>query len=230
MELQLGLALPTHNNPIEGFDLNNPGLIKSKQIVSLDLWRPSCGPEGKNHVKNKRSFDESFGHFLKPLPLLVWSGQPNEEDDRSEKMQRNIHTTNKNNEENHLVGWPPIKSWRRKELHHEQPARGQIRNDRMQANENRSVGSNSLYVKVNMEGVAIGRKINLRLYDSYQTLTSTLISMFAKYQKFEEAGESYKVTFQNEQGDWLLVGHVPWQSFIGTVRRLVMVRNGNEAT
>lgn len=78
------------------------------------------------------------------------------------------------------MGWPPVKSWRRKELHQQHPARGRIRNDRIQANENQSRGPNSLYVKVNMEGVAIGRKINLRLFNSYQTLTSSLISMFAK--------------------------------------------------
>nr|ACU22782.1 unknown [Glycine max] len=195
MEVDLVLALPTQNS-VEEFKLN-----KSKQIVSLQLWRASCGSESEKRVKhNKRSFEESFGHFLKPLPLLVWSGQPNEEDDRSEKVQRNIHIPNKNgDEENHLVGWPPVKSWRRKELHQQHPARGRIRNDRIQANENQSRGPNSLYVKVNMEGVAIGRKINLRLFNSYQTLTSSLISMFAKYQKFEEVGESYTLTFQNEQ-------------------------------
>ncbi|KAF7830303.1 auxin-responsive protein IAA29 [Senna tora] len=31
-----------------------------------------------------------------------------------------------------------------------------------------------------MEGVAVGRKIDLRLYSSYQTLSNKLINMFAK--------------------------------------------------
>ncbi|RDX76160.1 hypothetical protein CR513_43876, partial [Mucuna pruriens] len=126
MELELGLALLTHNF-VEEFKLN-----KSKQIMSLELWRPNCSSESKKHVKRKRNFEESFELFLKPLPLLVWSGQPNEEDDRSEKMQRNIHTPNKNgDDENHLVGWPPVKSWRRKKLHHQHPIRGLIRNNRI---------------------------------------------------------------------------------------------------
>lgn len=81
------------------------------------------------------------------------------------------------NEENHLVGWPPVKSWRRKELHQHHPGRGEIRNVGIQ---NQSRGPNSLYVKVNMEGVTIGRKINLRLFNSYKTLTNALINMFAK--------------------------------------------------
>lgn len=96
-----------------------------------------------------------------------------------------IYVYYRNNEEdNHLVGWPPIKSWRKKELHQQHPAGGHIRNDGMQQDniENQSRGgySKPLYVKVNMEGVAIGRQINLRLYNSYQTLTDSLISMFVK--------------------------------------------------
>jgi len=83
MELQLGLALSTAEE------------FKSKQIVSSELWRPSCGSESGKHVKHKRNFEESFQRFLKPFPLLVWSGQPNEEDDRSQKLRRNIHTPNK---------------------------------------------------------------------------------------------------------------------------------------
>lgn len=35
-----------------------------------------------------------------------------------------------------------------------------------------------MYVKVKMEGVAIARKIDLTLYDSFETLTNTLIGMF----------------------------------------------------
>jgi auxin-responsive protein IAA len=80
-------------------------------------------------------------------------------------------------EENHVVGWPPIKSWRKKQLHQHHQGGQPIKNDPMAR---RTGGSNSLYVKVKMEGVAIARKIDLRLYHSYQTLTNTLIGMFAK--------------------------------------------------
>ncbi|XP_057435188.1 auxin-responsive protein IAA8-like isoform X2 [Lotus japonicus] len=83
-------------------------------------------------------------------------------------------------EENQLVRWPPIKSWRKKKLHPQHPVGGQIRNERMQANENQSRGSNSLYVKANMEGVPVGRLINFRVFNSYQTLTDMLVSMFIR--------------------------------------------------
>jgi len=83
MELQLGLALPIHSS-IEGFDPCNS-----------DLNNHIRCSKNKKYVKNKRSFEESFGDFSKPLPLLVWSGQPNEEDDRGEKKNGTIHTSNK---------------------------------------------------------------------------------------------------------------------------------------
>ncbi|MED6112239.1 hypothetical protein PIB30_059862 [Stylosanthes scabra] len=233
MELQLGLGLPIihdDDHPMEG----------------CELWRRcrfSSSDESKKHVRKKRSYEDySIGECSSEkttLPLLVWSGQPNEEeedDDSNGNMhRRNIHLSNKNEgEENDLVGWPPIKSWRKKELNHQNPTTRvrQIRNNNtMQAtnhhdeNQNSREETESLYVKVNMEGVIVGRKIDLRLYNSYQTLTHTLVTMFAKYQNLEEDGASYKLTFQNEQGDWLLARHVPWQSFIATVRRLAILRN-----
>ncbi|KAL4294862.1 hypothetical protein AHAS_Ahas18G0270500 [Arachis hypogaea] len=185
MELQLGLDLPTTHH-----DHHN----HHDSIECCELWSRGIGfsssESNKKHVRKKRSFEDyAFGQCSlnkTTLPLLVWSGHPNEEEEEDDSNngnihRRNIHLSNKNEgEENHLV---------------------------------------------NMEGVTVGRKIDLMLYNSYQTLTHTLITMFAKYQDFEEDGTSYKLTFQNEQGDWLLAGHVPWQSFIGTVRRLAILRN-----
>ncbi|CAL5205005.1 unnamed protein product [Lathyrus oleraceus] len=132
MEIQLGQPLQTHTS-IEGFDPHNynHGLINQGGCY-----------ENKKYVENNRSFEESFGHCSKSLPLLIWNGQPNEEDDRGKKMNQNVHISN-NEGENHLVGWPPIKSWRKKELHQQHP--NQIRIDhRMQGNENQR-GWNKLY-------------------------------------------------------------------------------------
>ncbi|KAI4337312.1 hypothetical protein L6164_015745 [Bauhinia variegata] len=225
MELRLSLALPTHNPT----DQTNH-VLESKQTVGSKIWAQSWRLESKKHVENKRRFQDAFGRCFKPVSsdsLLVWSGQPNEEDERSGKKKRNIDTTNKNDEEKHqVVGWPPIKAWRKKKLHLHHHHGGQIRNDRGPAG-NESRGSNSLYVKARMEGVAIGRKIDLRLHSSYQALTNTLISMFANDQKFQEEGASYKLIYQDKEGDWLLAGDVPWQSFIDSVQRLEILRNGN---
>nr|AXS76500.1 IAA5 [Betula platyphylla] len=227
MELQLGLALPAHvHNPVKGFDLNDIGSREPAWSYG------SCCLGTEKCFKNKRSSEEAFGKngdVAQAFPLLLWNGQPNEDDDRKGQKHRITSCTinKKELEENHVVGWPPIKSWRKKQLHQHQG--GQIKNyDHQTADQIRSTGgrSNSLYVKVKMEGVAIARKIDLRLYHSYHTLTNTLIGMFSKYPKIDKDGATYTLTYQDEEGDWLLAGDVPWQTFIESVKRLELLRTG----
>lgn len=64
------------------------------------------------------------------------------------------------------MGWPPIKASRRLGY-------GGALTQREEIDE-----SKGGYVKVMMEGVAIGRKVDLTVHDSYQTLTQTLNNMF----------------------------------------------------
>ncbi|KAK9279377.1 hypothetical protein L1049_013056 [Liquidambar formosana] len=227
MELHLGLALPTDHTPLKGFDLNNHG-FDPKEAVGLEPWSHGCCLESKDdYVKNKRSFDAAFekiGDTKQTLPLFVWNGQPDEEDDPTGQNKETSYNINKNDGEgNHVVGWPPIKSWRRKLLHQHQG--GQTENIPMVAKNERG-GSNAMYVKVKMEGVAIGRKIDLRLYHSYKMLTNTLISMFIKHQKGDKDGTHYTLAYQDKEGDWLLAGDVPWQSFIKSVQRLEVLKTG----
>ncbi|KAK3040926.1 hypothetical protein RJ639_028800 [Escallonia herrerae] len=170
-----------------------------------------CHFASKNHQKGKRYFAETFengGQQNETFPLVSWNDKPNEEDDGNGPENIASDTINNNDEEkNLLVGWPPVKSWRRKLL--QEHRGGQIANDQVLV---RGGGrTNSIYVKVRMEGVGIGRKIDLKLYHSYQTLTDTLISMFAKYQKIDEDGASYTILYQDREGDWLLARDVPWQ-------------------
>ncbi|XP_050268416.1 auxin-responsive protein IAA29 [Quercus robur] len=228
MELQLALALPVHNS-VKGFDLNDGG-IESKEPVASQLWSYGGSLESKKCLKNKRSSEEAFGKMggvPQIFPLMVWSGQPNEEDDRKGQNRKTSSIVNKNEvEENHVVGWPPIKSWMKKQLHQQQQQQhqgGRVKNDGVAE---RSGGRNSLYVKVKMEGQAIARKIDLRLFHSYQALTNTLISMFEKEAKFDKNGVNYTLTYQDKEGDWLLAGDVPWQTFIESVQRLGILRNG----
>ncbi|XVF89327.1 hypothetical protein PTKIN_Ptkin19aG0121000 [Pterospermum kingtungense] len=223
MELQLGLALPT-TNIIKGFDLNNLGFggcYRDKDCVKT----------------NKRGFEQAFGNlkeddddqYSKAMPdLLLWSGQPNEEeeDHRDQKKRSTSSTIDENDaEEDEVVGWPPIKSWRKKLFHDHQHQVGRI------IKNNRNMGANkkhdrSIYVKVKMEGVPIARKIDIRLYHSYQALKTSLITMFAKYQKWDEDDHTrYTLTYQDKEGDWLIAGDIPWQTFTRSVQRLEIVRN-----
>ncbi|KAG6473099.1 hypothetical protein ZIOFF_067006 [Zingiber officinale] len=40
----------------------------------------------------------------------------------------------------------------------------------------------------------------------------------------EDGGyNSYKVTYEDEEGDWMLVGDVPWEAFIKSAKRLKII-------
>ncbi|URE23624.1 AUX/IAA family [Musa troglodytarum] len=177
MELELGLAPP-------GSDRT-----------------PELGVHGEKRANlcRKRGVDEMLGKAT--LPLFIQ--KDNDEDGNGNGNGRQSkHLQELNFGSRVLVGWPPVKMWRRKS------------DDcgRRRAN----------CVKVNMEGVAIGRKVDLCLHDSYQGLFLTLSQMFPKKQHDGEESDAayYKVTYEDEDGDWMLVGDVPWEAFIRSVRRL----------
>ncbi|KAH0887529.1 hypothetical protein HID58_063625 [Brassica napus] len=94
-------------------------------------------------------------------------------------------------------------------------------------NECNSVGS--FYVKVNMEGVPIGRKIDLMSLNGYHELIRTLDFMFNASILWADDEEmcgqkSHVLTYADKEGDWMMVGDVPWEMFLSTVRRLKISR------
>ncbi|XP_062221644.1 auxin-responsive protein IAA9-like [Phragmites australis] len=100
-----------------------------------------------------------------------------------------------------LVGWPPVRSARSRDCG----------------------GAN--YVKVKKEGDAIGRKVGLSLHASYDELLATLARMFpaTSFQSDEKEisnSTSLVVTYEDGEGDWMLVGDVPWDDFARSVKRL----------
>ncbi|XP_020536641.1 auxin-responsive protein IAA29 [Jatropha curcas] len=204
MELHLGLSLSTQN-PIDA--------------CSLEISKKRCFEDAFVKLKDASKSEA--------LPLLLWSGHPNDEDDENNRANKRIscRLNNKGEDDDHVVGWPPIKSWRKKALHHQQS--GRILKNRV-AGGGGGKENNSIYVKVKMEGVAIARKVDLRLFHSYQTLTNSLISMFSQCQLAEKDStpNNYTLTYLDKDGDWLLAADVPWQTFTESVQRLELLRNG----
>ncbi|WCJ30302.1 indole-3-acetic acid inducible 29 [Euphorbia peplus] len=224
MEVQLDLSLGL-GYPVNGFG--------SKEVLGSSYDR---GFE-RFVLEKKRSFLEvNCDSTSQTLSLLPWSCSDDDEHRKKKTPSCSLSMNDGVMEEGEeLVGWPPIKSWRKKALHHHQQHQqhGNINHNHNLNNDNderHGGGSNSMYVKVKMEGVAISRKINLRLFNSYQTLTRFLIDMFPKCQhdveEEEENGRVYTLTYQDKDGDWLLAGDVPWQTFIESVQRLELHRNG----
>lgn len=89
-------------------------------------------------------------------------------------------------------------------------------------------------VKVNMDGTLIGRKVDLNAYSSYEMLAQTLEEMFwGRRSTTEATGSSrlldgiseFVLTYQDKDGDCMLVGDVPWQMFLNSVKRLRIMRN-----
>ncbi|KAF6158218.1 hypothetical protein GIB67_015012 [Kingdonia uniflora] len=152
-------------------------------------------------TRNNRSFEEALENTKKTLPLLVWN----------DKL--------KDDERSFVVGWPPLKSWRKNNV---------SRGDRSDI-ENGCAEVKPMLVKVTMEGVGIGRKVDLSLHRSYETLKAYLVQMFCKshgsVKNTAKDCAPLTLTYQDKEGDWLLVGDVPWKNFIESVKRLKMLKN-----
>ncbi|KAH9330472.1 hypothetical protein KI387_002580, partial [Taxus chinensis] len=145
-----------------------------------------------------------------------------------------------------VVGWPPIRSFRKNLAPQPKPdTEGQaIASDNSFASADRGQAfGDSMFVKVNMDGVPIGRKIDLNAYDSYQKLSEALDEMFKRFVKAQGSmqrpnlnsssgndqplfhGTDYVLTYEDNEGDRMLVGDVPWEMFVSAVKRLRIMKS-----
>ncbi|PKA52780.1 Auxin-responsive protein IAA10 [Apostasia shenzhenica] len=95
---------------------------------------------------------------------------------------------------------------------------------------------NSHFVKVYMDGDPIGRKLDLNSHLSYETLTFALREMFQKpnslvnaatdgmFSKVFDGSSDFVVTYEDEDGDLMLVGDVPWEMFLHSAKRLRIMK------
>ncbi|KAG8389270.1 hypothetical protein BUALT_Bualt02G0211500 [Buddleja alternifolia] len=116
-----------------------------------------------------------------------------------------------------VVGWPPVRSYRKNILQQKNPE---------------SDGS-GLFVKVSMDGAPYLRKIDLKFYNNYFDLLKALEKMFkctiGVYSEREGYnGSEFVPTYEDKDGDWMLVGDVPWDMFITSCKRLRIMK-GSEA-
>ncbi|KAJ9179216.1 hypothetical protein P3X46_011029 [Hevea brasiliensis] len=139
-----------------------------------------------------------------------------------------------------VVGWPPIRSFRKNTM-----ASNLTKNN--EEAEGKS-GFGCLYVKVSMDGAPYLRKVDLKTYTNYVELSSALEKMFSCFTigqcgshgfpgrdglsetclKDLLHGSEYVLTYEDKDGDWMLVGDVPWEMFTDSCRRLRIMK-GSEA-
>jgi auxin-responsive protein IAA len=104
------------------------------------------------------------------------------------------------------VGWPPVRSFRKNIL-----------------------AVQTALVKVSMDGAPYLRKVDIGACKSYQELSKALEKMFSSFtmaggsqgimkgmndeSKLVDllSGSDYVPTYEDKDGDWMLVGDVPWE-------------------
>ncbi|KAK9280878.1 hypothetical protein L1049_003769 [Liquidambar formosana] len=110
-----------------------------------------------------------------------------------------------------VVGWPPVRATRKNAV------------------------KSCNYVKVAVDGAPYLRKVDLQMYSSYQLLLSALENMFSCFtirnylneRKLMDPvnGSEYVPTYEDKDGDWMLVGDVPWNMFVESCKRLRLMKS-----
>ncbi|CAN1291748.1 Auxin-induced protein AUX28 [Linum perenne] len=125
-----------------------------------------------------------------------------------------------------VVGWPPVRSFRKNML---QPPRVH-KTSSSSSGDQKAAGS---FVKVSMDGAPYLRKVDLGMYGSYRELSDALLKMFGSFNGGDHCtgstelkdfmneskmsggdifngGDDCVPTYEDKDGDWMLVGDVPW--------------------
>ncbi|KAL3637748.1 Auxin-responsive protein iaa8 [Castilleja foliolosa] len=137
-----------------------------------------------------------------------------------------------------VVGWPPIRSFRKNSL---------ATTSKNNNEDDSKPGPGAPLVKVSMDGAPYLRKVDLRTYSTYQELSCALEKMFScftlgqcgaqgahKREVMSESklrdllhGSEYVLTYEDKDGDWMLVGDVPWEMFISSCKRLKIMKGSD---
>ncbi|XP_042387018.1 auxin-responsive protein IAA21-like isoform X1 [Zingiber officinale] len=135
-----------------------------------------------------------------------------------------------------IVGWPPIHSYRKNTI----ASNTSKNNDEDDAD--RKQGNECHYVKVSMDGAPYLRKVNLNMYSNYKELSLALEEMFTSFtigqcgsngmsarETITELlqGSEHVLTYEDKDGDWMLVGDVPWLMFADSCRRLRIMKGSD---
>lgn len=94
-------------------------------------------------------------------------------------------------------------------------------------------------MKINMNGIPIGRKVDLKAFNSYEKLSCAIDELFrgllAAQKDSSTGGDEdserlldgrggYTLVYEDNEGDKMLVGDVPWHMFVSSVKRLSVLK------
>ncbi|CAK8574703.1 unnamed protein product [Lathyrus sativus] len=151
---------------------------------------------------------EGLGLEITELRLGLSCGEPNKNENKRKfsEIDGDRRSVDKKNQ---VVGWPPVCSYRKK---------------------NMNEGS-KMYMKVSMDGAPYLRKIDLCLHKGYLELAMALEKLFdccgiEEALKDAENCEHVPI-YEDKDGDWMLVGDVPWEMFIESCKRLRIMKRSD---
>ncbi|RLN40002.1 auxin-responsive protein IAA12-like [Panicum miliaceum] len=134
-----------------------------------------------------------------------------------------------------VVGWPPVRSYRKScfqasskqsKATKEEAAPSSNAAPSAAANTTATGGS---FVKVSMDGAPYLRKVDLRMYKGYRELREALEAMFVSSNSGGANLSEFAVTYEDKDGDLMLVGDVPFEMFTSTCKKLRIMKR-SEAT
>nr|AMQ09506.1 Aux/IAA transcription factor [Boehmeria nivea] len=146
-----------------------------------------------------------------------------------------------------VVGWPPVRSYRKNIMAQKiNTAEQEISGSDNQKSIISGATVAAAFVKVCMDGAPYLRKVDLKMYKSYQELSDALAKMFSSFTMGNYGSQGmidfmnerklmdllnsseYVPTYEDKDGDWMLVGDVPWEMFVDSCKRLRIMK-GSEA-
>ncbi|XP_059657139.1 auxin-responsive protein IAA26-like [Cornus florida] len=151
-----------------------------------------------------------------------------------------------------VVGWPPIRSFRKNLGASSSPKAAPESPNGVPKDGKSENLKNSLFMKINMDGVPIGRKVDLKAYENYEQLSSAVDELFrgllaaqsdsspsSRENEREETkaitglldgNGDYTLVYEDSEGDRMLVGDVPWHMFVSTAKRLRVLKTSELST
>nr|AVQ94636.1 Aux/IAA28 [Carya cathayensis] len=212
--------------------LQVPSTLQSLPVLAQEASQPRCSNVVELQSAEKKAFSQSSAMTAVP------------------------NSSQKRTAPSPVVGWPPIRSFRKNlaSSSSSKPA-SESQNavpDKVPCKKPVESCTKGLFVKINMDGVPIGRKVDLKAYDSYENLSSAVDELFRgllaaqrdsredgiqKKQEEDKAitgllvgsGE-YTLVYEDNEGDRMLVGDVPWHMFVSTVKRLRVLKSSELST
>ncbi|KAK9149531.1 hypothetical protein Scep_008288 [Stephania cephalantha] len=169
-----------------------------KQELGLEITELRLGLPTSDVCSKKRGYSE----------LTDENSLSNEEQQQHQQQQH------KNLNKAQIVGWPPVRSYRKK------------------INKTGSKGSDcgKMYVKVSKDGAPILRKIDLNTHKGYADLVVQFEELFGCFaveggvlRDYSDKSEFVPI-YEDKDGDWMLLGDVPWEMFIESCKRLRIMR------